>query len=70
MKYELDEESVATVRRLLDEWHAAATILLRKRLKDATGAEEIAALESDLAFVDRRRDEVRATLDKAKKKEA
>ena len=69
MKYELDEESVATVRKLLDEWHAAATILLRRALKDVTGTEEIAAIKSDIEAVDRRRDEIRATLDKAKRKE-
>ena len=62
MKYELDEETAATLRRMVGEWHGAMTNLLQRSLKSATGQEEVAAINADIAKVNRQRDEVLAAL--------
>ena len=66
MIYELDEESAAKIKAALAECHGAMTDLLKRSLKSATGRDEIAAIESEIANADRMRDEVLATLDKRK----
>lgn len=66
MKHELDEETAATLRRIVREWHDALTEHLQRQLKAATGQDEVASINADIAKTNRQRDEVLAALGNGK----
>lgn len=64
MTYEIDERTAESLRCIVRAWHKNITDWKRHCLGDATGRQEIAKLEADIAFFDSLRDDVLKALKK------